>query len=1235
MTKKYFLRTGLFCLVNLVITFGLQAQVSCSANVNSGCHPLAVNFTGNGGSGATSYSWNFNDGSTTVTTQNPSHVFVKPGYYSVSFSAFNTNGGFLGNAYTNINVSGVSDSIFVSEPQICPTDISGFSIQYTGNAPTSITWNFGDGYITTNSYNGTQHSYAALGTYTITAIATTACGKDTTHGIVHVINNAPFKNPPQFSVQADSICPGDAAVFWVDYYHQNYQVDYGDGTSISHTPNPNNGNTQLTHVYTAAGTYPAKVTYYNACGNSISVVDTIHVVPNHRVSGYVSIDANYGQHRDTACINSYVQLYPNGNGFHTYLWNFGGGATDTSTLSTPIHKFTTLGKFVVTLTVTNGCGNTKKVMDTLKIVNNLPFGGLNVSVTPVSICPGQSILYNGSSQSSNSNDPSLTYLWKFGDNTTATGNQGTHTLSVAGTYSVTCIGQNSCGSKDSLTKVVVVSNSAIPVKADYRLGTTASGRAACPGDSIIFIFAPAGSGTVHWDFGDTKSGNATQDLIFQNTDYRYIKHAYQFNGHYTATVTYTNSCGNSFSDTLGLDINAHSSDFGSGNGNMLLYDNTVYPCQGRPIPFYGLEGSTYIWNFGDGTGELVTHQSLSPVYHAFQDAGKFTVTLRVYNACGNTATDTVNVNIPASYLNITTNSVNSHCHLSNGKAIAVVKGGTAPYTYQWSNGKTKYLDDSLAAGIYVIHVTDIHGCTNDHIATVNDAEAPTITVNTVINVSCFGGSDGAIALNLIGGSGPFTYHWSTGATTQSINNQVAGPKEITVTDVNGCTASKSINIGESPPVQVSTVSHPASCNGSNGSVTAAVNGTTGPYNYNWSNSVTTASNSGLTPGVYSVTVVDNNGCLFNAEATVSNIGGPVIYQDSITGTGCGANVSKIYTHAAGGSAPYTYSWSNGLTTPNLTNGGVGNYVLTVKGSNGCETIQDFVVSHDLPSGNAICMVTVDSATNTNQVVWEKQTSTAIARYMIYKESSKNGLYYLVDSVPYHSLSQWTDPISDPRVRSWKYKISVMDNCGDESTVCGEHKTIHLNANLGLGGVYNLIWDEYIGFAYSTFLIYRYTPTGGWQQIASVPSNVLSYTDATPPPNTYSYRVDAVPTFICNPTARVNPTGQAAINTTHSNIKTVDVTVTGMPVVILSEQFNMYPNPSNGSIQVNYPQSNSGYRLVVFNAVGQMVFGKDISKEDANGSVNSLSLDLSSLPKGVYIVTLDNHTSLVHKKLILN
>jgi hypothetical protein len=610
----------------------------------------------------------------------------------------------------------------------------------------------------------------------------------------------------------------------------------------------------------------------------------------------------------------------------------------------------------------------------------------------------------------------------------------------------------------------------------------------------------------------------------------------------------------------------------------------------------------------------------------------------VTNGCGYSTTDTLVVTIPPSKINITTNTVSSNCHMNNGKAIAVVNGGSLPYYYQWSNGNSSFLADSLTSGIYVVTVTDQHGCSNFAIATVSDQQAPVITVSSVIPVSCFGGNNGAIDINLIGNTAPYSYIWSNGATTQDVYQLVSGPYEVSVTDANGCVSTKSILVGEPPQVILSSTSSPASCGGMDGSGGIAVSGSTGPYSYIWPNGGNTPTEYGLGAGIYNVIVVDNNGCIYNTDVSINEANGPIIVQDSVTGTGCGNNLASVFIHTVNGQGPFTYSWSNGATTQNLMNVSVGNYTVTVTGSNGCKSLKAVSITKDDPAGASICIVSVDTITGKNKVIIMKDTSlTNVAGYNIYKESTMSGLYYLVGYIPFNTPGAfWTDSLSDSKVRSWRYKITVVDNCGGESEMSGEHKTIHLNTNAGINNSYNLIWDQYEGFNFNTYNIYRFDQANGWQFLTSVPNNIISYTDLTPPANTLAYMVDAVPLTICSDsTARYsNQNPLAAINSSHSNIKSLFATTGVNDNTPFGPEFGLYPNPSSDIVNLIYPPSESGYKVNILNALGQVVYSTVISAADAHLDVNKRTIDLSGFAKGIYTVSFESKNLRVHKKLVL-
>ncbi|RXG20255.1 beta strand repeat-containing protein, partial [Leeuwenhoekiella aequorea] len=137
-------------------------------------------------------------------------------------------------------------------------------------------------------------------------------------------------------------------------------------------------------------------------------------------------------------------------------------------------------------------------------------------------------------------------------------------------------------------------------------------------------------------------------------------------------------------------------------------------------------------------------------------------------------------------------------------------------------------------------------------------------------VSCNGGSDASIDLAVVGGTASYTYLWSNGATTEDLSGLTAGTYDVTVTDANGCTATASIQVNEPTILTASGVATAVSCNGgSDASIDLAVVGGTTSYTYLWSNGATTEDLSGLTAGTYDVTVTDANGCTATASIQVN------------------------------------------------------------------------------------------------------------------------------------------------------------------------------------------------------------------------------------------------------------------------------------------------------------------------------------------------------------------------------
>jgi hypothetical protein len=175
---------------------------------------------------------------------------------------------------------------------------------------------------------------------------------------------------------------------------------------------------------------------------------------------------------------------------------------------------------------------------------------------------------------------------------------------------------------------------------------------------------------------------------------------------------------------------------------------------------------------------------------------------------------------------------------------------------------------------------------------------------------------------------------------------------------------------------------------------------------------------------------------------------------------------------------------------------------------------------------------------------------------------------LIGSIPYDSLSQFTDSISNPLQQAWKYRISAVDSCGNESQQSPVHKTLHLNINLGFGGVINLAWDDYFGFIYSTYEVYRFAPSQGWQNIGSVAYTNNSFTDLTPPADAEYYIVEIVPTDPCVATRAVNH------NTTRSNKTQSMIGPNSVEQIAELGSASIFPNPTNGNATLLLNLNNS-------------------------------------------------------------
>lgn len=218
---------------------------------------------------------------------------------------------------------------------------------------------------------------------------------------------------------------------------------------------------------------------------------------------------------------------------------------------------------------------------------------------------------------------------------------------------------------------------------------------------------------------------------------------------------------------------------------------------------------------------------------------------------------------------------------SNGSINLTLSNATAPYTYAWSNAATIEDITGLIAGNYSVVVTDSYGCTSTNTVTVSAPAVLSVSV-TSSGMICMGATT-TMNGSSSGGTNPYSYIWSTGATTQNITASAAGTYSIVVTDSKGCTASAFTSLTQFPAPTVTLASTPGSCSTcTNGTASATVSGGVTPYTYQWSPSGNTTLNAtGLVPGNYTFCATDLNGCTTCSVVIVSSNNSIVEYDSPI------------------------------------------------------------------------------------------------------------------------------------------------------------------------------------------------------------------------------------------------------------------------------------------------------------------------------------------------------------------
>ncbi|MDD4234702.1 MAG: PKD domain-containing protein [Bacteroidales bacterium] len=575
------------------------------------------------------------------------------------------------------------------------------------------------------------------------------------------------------------------------------------------------------------------------------------------------------------------------------------------------HTFTNLspGTYNLTLTDADGCENTNSV----------------TLVAPD--IPDATFTYNGNQcftgQSFNFTHtgtpvPSESYSWNFGGGTPASStahNPTGITFNSPGTHTVTLtISAGASGCTDTESVDITVYPDPVP-----SITTTNENCGICDGTATVTTSYSSYS----WSSGG--SGITENNLC---------------SGTYTVTVQDSNGC-------IGSNTFTINSSGSIPNANVVTTP-PVCPGDCNATATVNATGApSYAYTYSDGT--TPNNQSTGGLC-----AGNYTVTVADATNPACYTIENFSISDPAG-MSLTMSSTDATCGLANGSASVSVSGGSNPYSYNWSNGGITGTINNILAGNYTVTVTDGDGCTVEGSVSVIDGGVPfSISTSVVSDASCNNYCDGSATVTVTGGSGPFSYTWSSGSNpnSQTVTGLCDGTHYVTVAE-GLCQVNASVSISEPPAITATTSTVGSHCGLPDGSATVTASGGTvsGDYSYEWSSTPAqySATATNLVAGVYSVTVEDDNGCTESFNANVPDLGGVSVNITTLPASCNGSTDGSATAHVSGGTADFTYLWSTGssTTTPDLTNTitvGAGPVSVIVTDASGCTAQANATIS---------------------------------------------------------------------------------------------------------------------------------------------------------------------------------------------------------------------------------------------------------------------------------------------------
>jgi len=476
---------------------------------------------------------------------------------------------------------------------------------------------------------------------------------------------------------------------------------------------------------------------------------------------------------------------------------------------------------------------------------------------------------------------------------------------------------------------------------------------------------------------------------------------------------------------------------------------------------------SYSWSPSGGTGATASNLC----------AGTYNVT--VTDANSNFVVKTVTITEPASAVGGSTVVTNVACNGGTNGAINLTpSGGTGPYTFNWGGGITTEDRTGLAAGNYSVTITDAGGCTGTVNATVTQPSSPVSGTTVVTNVACNGGTNGAINLTPSGGTGPYTFNWGGGITTEDRTGLAAGNYAVTIMDNNGCTGTVNVSVSQpATAVSGSTVITNVACHGgNNGAINLTPSGGAGSYSYDWGGGVATEDRTGLSAGNYSVTITDANGCSAVVNATVTQPAAPVSGSTVVNNVTChGGSNGSVNLTPSGGTSPYTFNWGGGVTTEDRTGLSAGSYTVIITDANSCTGTVNVNVTQ--PSSAPSVSAGSDIAVCAGQQATLTGSGTGIVSYS-WNNGITNGVAFTPGATATYTVTG-TDANGCTATDEVLVTVNALPavNAGSDAAVCAG-ASVTLNGSGAVSYTWNNGVTNGVSFTPSSTTTYTVTGTDG-------------------------------------------------------------------------------------------------------------------------------------------------------------